>query len=171
MPEWDSSEANVVVQVEDPEAYDGHMDSRPVRLVGGNQSMSPAEAYHLADDLTAAADACWGAAEYVVMAVTDVGNRFLGEVKAEDPVDAVDRVQSWLKDTGGKKARSPPPSYPDEERGYSDRDKERIDRWAVSQQAERFHVYRSDTLEAVTADQLGPDQEPPEDPEEPVDDP
>lgn len=152
MPEWDSSEAPFRVAVDDPDAYTGHMEDKPVRLerptgelVAVEGEMSPAEAYHLADDLIAAADACWGTAEYTVLAKTDHGRRFLGESKSESPKVAVQSVLAWLDNTGGKFATNDPP-----EGELSERAKDLISRWKIARQADEFFVYRADTLEMVT---------------------
>ena len=152
MPEYDDTEAPVTVSVDDPEAYSGHMDDRPVKVnVDTNSdhaershqpvgtapdiqvSMSPAEAYHFADDLQAAADDCWGAAEYVVHAVTpsDYNDVYLTTIKAPSPDEAVKRAVDYV------------------ERAAED-DRER---WGdVAQRAvmtDTFRVYRADSITTV----------------------
>jgi len=120
MPDFDSTEAPVTVAVDDPEAYSGHMDDKPLKLTvdatdGDAEysevptglppslqvSMSPAEAYHFVEDLQAAADDCWGAAEYVVNAVRPDGEEmaYLTTIKAPTPDNAVRRALDLLEAT------------------------------------------------------------------------
>lgn len=153
MAKWDSTEAPVAVVVDDLEAYSGHMDDRPLKLAVDAEdehvavthddlsfkqlqaSMSPGEAYHLSDDLIGAADACWSGAEYVVMAVVDGTRRYAGEIKASDPADAVDRLRSLYKSTwkesGSEHAK---------------------DRLVLTDNAERFDVFRSDSMTTINDD-------------------
>ena len=148
MPEYDDTEAPVTVSVDDPEAYSGHMDDKPVKVVTSAKSvhvappedvqvsMSPAEAYHFADDLQAAADDCWGAAEYVVHAVTssDYNDVYLTTIKAPSPDEAVKRAVDYVQ------------------RAAED-DRER---WGdVAQRAiiaDTFRVYRADSITTVRPD-------------------
>lgn len=144
MASWNSTEAPVRVSVDDPDAYTGHMDDHPVFLSVENTRdgtrvtedgevmtvpMSPAEAYHLTDDLNAAADACWSGAEFVVLAaMEDGGNVYLTTVKAPDRADAVRRAVD-LVTTDSWRDRNPRAAE-------------------AAENAPRFSTYRSDTLES-----------------------
>lgn len=105
MPKWESSEAPVSVAVDDPDAFSGHKDDRPLELTvdAGERSLraalTPGEAYHLVDDLQAAADACWGAAEYTVVALPGetADGRVLTTLKAPTPDDAVKRAVEYVQ--------------------------------------------------------------------------
>lgn len=151
MPKWDSSEAPVAVTVDEPQAYSGHMDDKPLKLSvegepphpeldhGAVQTdMSPAEAYHFAEDLHAAADACWGGAEYLVTVVhsTDAWEgpleSVLATLKAPDPKEAVRRAIGLVEGIGERE----------------DAISHRV-RAELAEENDRFHVYRADTLKAV----------------------
>lgn len=151
---WDSTEAPLTTTVDDPDAYSGHMDDKPVELSTENTSvhvsppesvtvsMSPAEAYHLVDDLQAAADACWGAAEYVVTAHTDDGQVYVGTMKTPSEADAVRRVKKLL----------------DERADHGELEtKADFRRHEAANNANRFTVYRADSGTLVTPDELTDD--------------
>lgn len=161
MPKWDSTEAPVCVTVDDPDDFTGHMDDKPLKLsvtgrdenagYGGPReapdiqvAMSPAEAYHLVDDLNAAADACWGAAEYVVTAHTpNRGQRYVGTMKAPTQADAVRRTVDLLETR-------------EAEDELSGQDYQRL---VAAREADRFTVYRADSGTLVTPDELNSDSD------------
>jgi hypothetical protein len=117
MPEWNSSEAPASVVIGDDRPHtSGHMDDRLIRMLVETDSphvdhslesagtpvplianMTPAEAYHLADDLVAAADHAWKGAEYVVVCryqgPDGPRETILETVKGRDPEDAVRRAK------------------------------------------------------------------------------
>lgn len=151
MPKWDSSEAPVAVIVDDPKAYSGHMNDKSINLsvegaaphpelddIEVQTDLSPGEAYHLVDDLLAAADACWGGAEYLVTVVNSGDARegpledVLATIKAPGPEEAVRRAIDLVEEIGERE----------------DAISHRV-RAGLAEENDRFHVYRADTLKAV----------------------
>jgi hypothetical protein len=136
---WDSTEAPLTVTVDDPDAYSGHMDDKPLKLSVAppeavQVSMSPGEAYHLVDDLQDAADACWGAAEYVVMATNpnpEYQDAYLTTTKAPSPEQAVKRAVEYVQRAAE-----------DDRERWGD-----VAHLAIT--TDRFQVYRADSLTTV----------------------
>lgn len=134
MPKWDSTEAPVSTCVDDPDDYSGHqadnvaVSRSELGFKEVQTSMSPAEAYHFADDLQAAADACWGAAEYVVNAVLDGREVYAGTIKAPAPDEAVRRICDLRREQAGD---ADPPSVVF---------------------ADEYRVYRADSMNTVRTD-------------------
>jgi hypothetical protein len=158
MPEYDDTEAPVKTVVDAPDDFSGHMDDRPVKVnVDATDddteyskvptglppslqvSMSPAEAYHFADDLQAAADACWGAAEYVVNAVRPDGEEmaYLTTIKAPTPDDAVRRALDLLEATT------------DGDGHNAELAEKKLE---VVNDSDAFRVYRADSITTVRPD-------------------
>jgi len=153
MTKWDSTDAPLTVTVDDPDTYSGHKDDKPVTLsvdaTDDNAeyvevptglspelqlALSPAEAYHLVDDLNDAADACWNSTEYVVHAVTASGtnNKYVTTIKAPSPDEAVTRAVEYVQ------------------RAAED-DRERWgDLAQVTQSYDTYRVYRADSMTTVT---------------------
>lgn len=132
MTKFDSTEAPFSVTVNGgAEGYTGHHEDRPLKVsldldadvvkalddvgvhVEGGEvqtAIAPAEAYHFADDLQAAADECWGSTEYVVNAVNRDGDNevYLTTIKAPNPETAVRRGLELLETTAKKKGTDLP---------------------------------------------------------------
>jgi len=160
MPDYDDTEAPVKTVVDDPDDFSGHMDDRPVKVnVDATDddaeysevptglppslqvALSPAEAYHFADDLQAAADDCWGAAEYLVTVVhssnTTEGplESVLTTVKAPSPEDAVRRAKDLVSETA------------DRDRAVTHRV-----RAGLAEDGDEFRTYRADSITTVQPD-------------------
>lgn len=160
MPKYDSTEAPFSVTVNgDAEGYTGHHDERPLKVnldldadvvkalddigvhVEGGEvqtAITPAEAYHFADDLNHAADSCWGSAEYLVTVVHSSDARegpletVLTTIKAPDRESAVRRAKSLVETTAER----------------SDAATHRV-RAGLAEDSDEFRVYRADTMTTV----------------------
>ena len=160
MPEYDATEAPLKTVVDDPDDFSGNMGDRPVKVKvdGGSEqvfshqkvsglqvSMSPAEASHFADDLQAAADDCWGAAEYVVNAVRPDGEEmvYLTTIKAPAPDVAV----RWALYRLGTIANSD-----DHHAELPGNDELAEKKLAVANDSDAFRVYRADSITTVRYD-------------------
>lgn len=161
---YDSTEAPFSVTVNGgADGYTGHHEDRPLKVnldldadvvkalddvgvhVEGGEvqtAITPAEAYHFADDLNEAADSCWGSVEYLVTVVHSTDARegpletILTTIKAPDPESAVRRAKSLVEATADR----------------DDAATHRV-RAGLAEDSDHFRTYRADTMATVRTDE------------------
>lgn len=148
--EFDTNETPVSVSA-DVEQFKQGRSGEPITLTVGpngtvNQftlkfDVSPGAAYHLADDLQAAADACWGHAEYVVMAVRPGGDEeaYITTVKESTPEEAVRQAIEYTEVVAENE------DHQDHELSQAKLD--------VIDKSDGFRVYRADSMTDVRLDE------------------